>query len=199
MPKYKLTNTSAQTKKKRAIFLTEAGRLLKPGEHAVVNRLDKGTELLVNSGALKKEEGDFEKPPIFTPEEEARLAGKKAPSTPEEKAAQEVADAHAAKAQAARNAAKAEVEALAREAADAKAAEISAKDEPAELEPPLAEPVESSRPNDPDMLARAQAAADAKAAKIATSKESPLGPAADAKAAKAKKGRGRRKTTKGES
>lgn len=163
MANFKITNTSASGGRgPRSIFLTEAGRLLKPGETCVVNRLDRGTEALAKSGALKVEKGTFEKPPIFTPEEEARLAGVSSPEDHEEKKAAEAKARAKAEAAAAE---KQEVEARAKAAADAKAAAIESKDAP--KDPPMAPPIESSKPNDPDMLARAKAAADAKAAKIA--------------------------------
>jgi len=69
MPKYKITNTSpASEKGARNVFLTEAGRLLKPGEHCVVNRVDSGTLAQAEAGLLRVEEGSFAAPPIF-PEE----------------------------------------------------------------------------------------------------------------------------------
>lgn len=60
MYKYRITNTAA-----RPIFLTEAGRLLQPGDAAPINRLDKGTSELVSAGELRVDEGSF--PPYVAP------------------------------------------------------------------------------------------------------------------------------------
>jgi len=68
MFKYRVTNTSGARDAgahARPIFLTEAGRLLQPGDAAPVNRLDKGTQQLVDAGELKVEEGAF--PPYVPP------------------------------------------------------------------------------------------------------------------------------------
>lgn len=68
MFKYRVTNTSGMRDAgahARPIFLTEAGRLLQPGDAAPVNRLDKGTQQLVEAGELKVEEGAF--PPYVPP------------------------------------------------------------------------------------------------------------------------------------
>lgn len=62
MFKLRITNTSAERDDgqfARPIFLTEAGRLLQPGEAAPANRLNKGTDELVDCGDLKVEEGNF--------------------------------------------------------------------------------------------------------------------------------------------
>lgn len=68
MFKYRVTNTSGARDAgahARPIFLTEAGRLLQPGDAAPVNRLDKGTQRLVDAGELTVEEGAF--PPYVPP------------------------------------------------------------------------------------------------------------------------------------
>ena len=66
MLKFRVTNTSQRTAKgARAVFLTEVGKLLKPGEQCVCNRLDNGTSVLAEAGVLKIEEGSFVKPPLF--------------------------------------------------------------------------------------------------------------------------------------
>ena len=66
MPKFKITNIS-QTHKDGAknFFLTEAGKLIKPGEHCVCNRLDNGTQAQIDAGLMKCEQGDFKLPSIF--------------------------------------------------------------------------------------------------------------------------------------
>lgn len=70
MYKKKVTNTSHESVHgARAIFLTEAGKLLKPGESCVLNRLNSGTERLVTSKLLTVEDGAFEKAPLFPKEE----------------------------------------------------------------------------------------------------------------------------------
>ena len=64
--KYNVTNVSADSEKgARGVFLTEAGRLLKPGESVPVNRIDPGTWGLEKAGVLKISEGDFAPLPIF--------------------------------------------------------------------------------------------------------------------------------------
>ena len=75
MLRYKVTNISQKTEKgPRNVFLTEVGKLLKPGEHCVCNRLDSGTHSQASAGILKVEEGSFNAPPIFqTPEPVAKL------------------------------------------------------------------------------------------------------------------------------
>ena len=66
MPRFKVTNTSQKkVKGGKNYFLTEAGKLIKPGEHLVCNRLDNGTRQLVDAGFLGLEEGDFKLPSIF--------------------------------------------------------------------------------------------------------------------------------------
>lgn len=65
MPKFKVTNTSQKSGSPRNIFLTEAGKMIKPGEHCVCNRLDSGTQAQVDAGILGLEEGDFVLPSIF--------------------------------------------------------------------------------------------------------------------------------------
>jgi hypothetical protein len=66
MAKFKITNTSQKhSDGKRNIFLTEAGKLIKPGEHCLCNRLDNGTQSLVDAGILSCQEGDFTLPSIF--------------------------------------------------------------------------------------------------------------------------------------
>jgi len=64
--KYNVTNVSAQSDKSaRAVFLTEAGKLLAPGDSISCNRIDRGTWGLRDGGLLKIEEGDFPQAPIF--------------------------------------------------------------------------------------------------------------------------------------
>lgn len=67
MFKYRVTNTSGEREHgahARPIFLTEAGRLLQPGDVAPINRLDKGTQEIIERGDLRLEEGDF---PAYVP------------------------------------------------------------------------------------------------------------------------------------
>lgn len=73
--KLKVTNTSSSTKKgPRNIYLTEVGKLLKPGESCFLNRLENGTDVLVEVGDLKVEAGTFELPAFFPKnKEEASL------------------------------------------------------------------------------------------------------------------------------
>ena len=79
MLKYKVTNISHRSVKgERNVFMTEVGRLIKPGEHCVTNRLDNGTRGLAEVGVLKIEEGNFAKPEIF-PEELPKASPPKAP------------------------------------------------------------------------------------------------------------------------
>lgn len=75
MYKYRITNTSADrgAAHARPIFLTEAGRLLQPGDVAPINRLDKGTSELVDCHDLKIEEGSF---PPYTPPKKAKVVVK---------------------------------------------------------------------------------------------------------------------------
>lgn len=66
MPRFKVTNTSQKkVKGGKNYFLTEAGKLIKPGEYLVCNRLDNGTRQLIDTGFLGLEEGDFKLPSIF--------------------------------------------------------------------------------------------------------------------------------------
>lgn len=67
--KYKVTNTSQLSEGgKRNVFVTEAGKLIKPGEHCVCNRLDNGTRKQADAKVLKIEEGEFPAPPLFPKE-----------------------------------------------------------------------------------------------------------------------------------
>lgn len=70
--KYNVTNVSAHSDKgARAVFLTEAGKLLKAGESISCNRIDSGTWGLEKAGLLKIEEGNFAQAPIFKEEPKA--------------------------------------------------------------------------------------------------------------------------------
>lgn len=70
MYKKKVTNVSASSKKgARPIFLTEVGKLLKPGESCVLNRMSPGTERRVTEGLLKVEDGSYKREPLFTAEQ----------------------------------------------------------------------------------------------------------------------------------
>ena len=69
MPRYRVTNRSASSAKgKRTVFLVEAGKTLKPGDWCVTNRIDPGTRSLEDDGTISIEEGNFDKPPLFTKE-----------------------------------------------------------------------------------------------------------------------------------
>ncbi len=66
MLKYRITNVSQTSAKgARNVFLTEVGKLLKPGDQCISNRIDTGTQAMVEAGVLKVEEGSFAKPPLF--------------------------------------------------------------------------------------------------------------------------------------
>jgi hypothetical protein len=60
--KLKITNVSHLPPRSRArnIFLIEAGKLLGPGDFAFANRMDRGTESLVEINELAVEEGVFD-------------------------------------------------------------------------------------------------------------------------------------------
>jgi regulator of protease activity HflC (stomatin/prohibitin superfamily) len=143
MAKYKITNTSQKhSDGKRNIFLTEAGKLIKPGEHCLCNRLDSGTQSLVDAKILSVEEGDFTIPSIF------------ADTAPAAKEDTSVADAAAkAEADAKANAAKHEAAA----AAEAKEAALKAAADKAEAE-------KAAAADKPEMT-KAEKKAAAKAAK----------------------------------
>lgn len=67
--KYKVTNTTQLSEGgARNVFITEAGKLIKPGETCVCNRLDGGTKRLADAKALQIDEGAFEPPPVFKKE-----------------------------------------------------------------------------------------------------------------------------------
>lgn len=89
MLKYRVTNTTQKTAKgPRNVFLTEVGKLLRPGEQCVCNRLDNfGTRLQVEAGDLRIEEGSFAEPlPIpETPPSEKEESPPAAPPSPPEK------------------------------------------------------------------------------------------------------------------
>ena len=120
MPKYKVTNTShSSSKGNRNVFLTEAGKLLKPGEHCVCNRLDNGTRAMAKAGILKVEEGSFARPPIFPPKEDEKVDNSAAEAA--EKARLEAEAKAQAEAKAKAKAA-AEAEAKAKAEAEAEAA-----------------------------------------------------------------------------
>jgi len=134
MAKFKITNTSQKhSDGKRNIFLTEAGKLIKPGEHCLCNRLDSGTQTLVDSKILSVEEGDFTIPSIFadtapvsksdTSDADAAAKTAEADKAAADKAA---ADKAAAEDKAAADAAAAEDKA----AADKAAADAAAADKP---------------------------------------------------------------------
>jgi len=139
MLKYRVTNISASSKKgARNVFLTEAGKLLKPGDKCPVNRLDKGTMVLVDAGVLKLEEGSFAPTPIF----------------PESEPAKQASDDGAAKAKAeaeAKEKAKAEILAKAKAEAEAKAlaeAEAASAEETDSDESSSADDADSSSEDD---------------------------------------------------
>jgi hypothetical protein len=130
MPRFKITNESQKhSEGKRNVFLTEAGKLIKPGEHCLCNRLDNGTQSMIDAGILSKQEGSFENPSIFadtTPapkaDTSAAEAAAKAAADAEAKAKAD-AEAAAADAEAKAKAAAAEEEAAAKAAADADTSE----------------------------------------------------------------------------
>lgn len=83
MAKYKITNTSAtSTKGARNVFLIEAGKLLKPGDHCLVSRLTGALDPLIESNAIKVDEGDFERPSLFADEPPALRARHKVVEVP---------------------------------------------------------------------------------------------------------------------
>jgi len=60
--KFKVTNTSPSSKKgAHAIFFTEVGRLLKPGQQLLTNRLDEDKFQKRDNGFLSIEEGNWAK------------------------------------------------------------------------------------------------------------------------------------------
>jgi hypothetical protein len=72
--RYRLTNNTArQAKGGRNIFTSLVGKLLKPGDTVLVNRLDGGTRRLVEVGDLKCEEGNFEPGPVVSEKEPEAL------------------------------------------------------------------------------------------------------------------------------
>lgn len=113
MPKFKVTNTSQKSGSPRNIFLTEAGKMIKPGEHCVCNRLDSGTQAQVDAGILGLEEGDFVLPSIF----DEKPSKPDEPALPVANAASMAADAREREAEAK---VKAESEAKAKAEAEAK-------------------------------------------------------------------------------
>ena len=124
MAKFKITNESQKhSEGKRNVFLTEAGKLIKPGEHCVCNRLDNGTQSMVDAGILSVEQGDFVIPSVFAdttpPKADTSDADAAAKAAADAKAA---SDAKAAEQKAAADAAEAEAKA----AADAAAADVDA-------------------------------------------------------------------------
>ena len=62
--RYKITNISQETKTPRNVFSTECGRLLKPGDSAVVNRINASTKALVIAGIMEVKEGQFDAPAL---------------------------------------------------------------------------------------------------------------------------------------
>jgi hypothetical protein len=127
MARFKITNNSQKhSDGKRNIFLTEAGKLIKPGEHCLCNRLDNGTQSLVDAGILAVEQGDFTVPSIFADtapaEKDTSVADAAAKAEADAKAN---ADKHAAAA-----AAEAKEAALLKAADDKAAADAAAADKP---------------------------------------------------------------------
>jgi hypothetical protein len=96
--KYNVTNVSTHSDKgARSVFLTEAGKLLKPGEAISCNRIDSGTWGLEKAGLLKIEEGNFAQAPIFTdtpkpPPEDESPTGPKPEDVARRKAESEAMD-----------------------------------------------------------------------------------------------------------
>lgn len=88
--RFKITNTTDQTDDgARNVFVIEAGKLLAPGQSAPCNRIEKGTRSLAEQGALKIEEGDFEKPaPVPEKKKEEKPAPPKAEAPPPKKKAE---------------------------------------------------------------------------------------------------------------
>ena len=125
--KYNVTNVSAHSDKgERSVFLTEAGKLLKPGEAISCNRIDSGTWGLEKAGILKIEEGNFAQAPLF-------VVPPPAPAEDETPTAPKPEDVAARKAEAAAMdqriaAAKAAEEKASKEAAAAKAPDTSFSD-----------------------------------------------------------------------
>ena len=139
--RYKVTNTSQLSDDgKRNVFLTEAGKLIKPGESCVCNRLDNGTKRLADAKVLKIEEGKFSAAPLFVKPPVAEPL----PPTPNTSADQEraAADARAMDDRMKAEAAAEEAEAKAKADADAKA-EADADAADAKLEDAVSE--ESSK------------------------------------------------------
>jgi hypothetical protein len=121
--KFKVTNTSQLSAGgKRNIFLTEAGKLIKPGESCVCNRLDAGTKRNADAKVLKVEEGDFAAPALFKKPPVAEPL----PPTPNTSLDMERAAADARAMDERMQAEKAEAEAKAKAADDAAAAEAAA-------------------------------------------------------------------------
>lgn len=131
MFKYRVTNTSVKAEKTRNVFLTEVGKLLKPGESCCTNRVDGGTRSLEKNGILKVEEGAFEDVPSSGSAEEAAKVvaakdAKKAWSDEKADGAKQAAEVKAAADKAA-----AEKAAADKAAADKAAAEKAAADKAA--------------------------------------------------------------------
>jgi hypothetical protein len=159
MDKYKVTNTSQRTEKgARNVFITEAGKLLKPGESCVVNRLDNGTKAQGESGLLHIEQGAFSLAPIFTKEP---LPAPQAPTS----------SAVEASAKAAEEARAMDERIAAAKAEEAKAASIAAEAERAKAEA------------EEDALA-AKAAAEEEVSDSSNSDDEPTVPDGDAPATK---------------
>lgn len=75
MPKYKITNVSANSPKgKRNVFLVEVGKTVGPGEAAYANSIQPGTKAMAKAKIVKIDEGDFPDLPVLTAAEEERLA-----------------------------------------------------------------------------------------------------------------------------
>jgi len=78
MYKKKVTNNTAKSPKgKRAIFLSEVGKLLQPGASFALNRIGPGTQRLIDAGDLQVDEGEFKREPIFTKKMDTTPASKK--------------------------------------------------------------------------------------------------------------------------
>ena len=146
MPKYRVTNVSqTQENGGRNVFLTEAGKLLRPGESCLINRFGEGTSRLRDSGVLKIDEGAFAPPSLFKKDpvappippgtiakEEALVAAKHARAMDERIAAEKASADAKAKAKADADAA-AKADADAKAQADARAAEAAEAARPEEV------------------------------------------------------------------
>jgi membrane protein involved in colicin uptake len=207
--KFKIINTSQLSEGgKRNVFVTEAGKLLKPGDHCVCNRVDAGTRRQADAKVLKIEEGNFQaaalfkKPPVAPPLPDTpnQILDKERAAADAKAMTERMADAKKAEEElTAKTEADAKADADAKAAADAEAKVAADAAAAAEVEAKAAADAEAKAAADA-AAAEAKATADAAAAEEAANLDAEpetTTPEVETSAASKDKSKGKGKKNKG--